>query len=98
MRHCNPGQNQESSVIGDEANIAPPRFGAPADVAVTAAQMARGRTPRHTRYRTSLCPTNILQVLADRLLIAEVVILLHQAVEQRLIRGASHRLDLNRAQ
>jgi len=58
--------------------------------------MSRCRTPRQTRYRTTLRPTNILQVLADRLFIAEVVILFHQAIEQRLIGGAPYRLDLDR--
>jgi len=37
-------------------------------------------------------------VLANRLLIAEVVIVLQQAVEPRLIHRAPHRCDLNRPQ
>src|SRR5258707_11391315 len=44
MRHGNPRQNQKASVIGDEADVAPPCFRTPADIAVPAAQMARRRT------------------------------------------------------
>jgi hypothetical protein len=33
-------------------------------------------------------------VLSNRLLVAEIVMFLHQAVEQRLLRGSSHRLEL----
>src|ERR1051325_1995269 len=98
MRNPDPGRDQKTRVVGDEADVAPPCLRAPADIAVTAAQMSRCRTPRQTRYRTTLRPTNILQVFAHRLFIAEVVVLLHQAIEQRLIGSASYRLDLNRAE
>ena len=70
MRNLDPGQDQKARVIGDEADVAPPRFRAPADVAVAAAQMTRRRTPRQAGDGTALRPTQILQVLADRLLIA----------------------------
>src|SRR5664279_5250130 len=97
IRDLDPGQDQKARVVGDKTDVPSPGFRTPADVAVTAAQMSRCRTPRQTRYRTTLRPTNILQVLADRLFIAEVVILFHQAIEQRLIGGAAYRLDLDRA-
>src|SRR5215471_19330013 len=97
MRDLHPGQDQKAGVIGNEADVPTARVRAPADVAVTAAQMPRGRTPRQTRYRTTLRPTDILQVLAHGLFITKVVILLHQAIEQRLIGGAPHWLDLNGA-
>src|ERR1051326_2949575 len=93
-----PGQNQKTCVVCDKADVPPPCFRAPADIAVTTAQMSRCRTPRQTRYRATLRPTNILQVLAHRLFIAEVMILLHQAIEQRLIGSASYLLELNRSQ
>src|SRR6476661_3170482 len=98
MRHPDPGQNQKTRVVGDKADVPPSCFRAPADIAVTAAQMSRCRTPRQTRYRATLRPTNILQVFAHRLFIAEVVILLYQAIEQRLIGSASYLLELDRSQ
>ena len=48
-------------------------FRAPADEAVAAAQMARRRTPRHAGDRSPLRPHQILQMLAHRLLVAQVV-------------------------
>jgi len=46
----------------------------------------------------ALRPGQIRQVLADGLLISKVMIVLHQAVEQRLFRGASKGLDVNRVE
>jgi hypothetical protein len=43
-----------------------------------------------------LRPHQILEVFAHRLLVAEIMMLLHQAVEQRLLRGAPHLLELDR--
>jgi hypothetical protein len=51
-------------------------YGRGKDHHLGAAQMSRCGTPRQTRYRTTLRPTNILQGFTHRLLIAEVVILL----------------------
>src|SRR6516164_10198227 len=96
MWNPHPGQDQEARVVGDEADVGPPCLGVPADVAVTAAQMARRRTPRHAGDRSSVRPGQILQVLAYWLLIAKIVMMFHEAVEQRFIGGASHRLDLDR--
>ena len=66
---ADPGQNQKARVVGDEADVAPPRFRAPADVAVAAAQMARRRTPCQAGDGAALRPGQILQVLADRLFV-----------------------------
>ena len=43
-------------------------------------------------------PHQILQMFAHRLLIAEIVMMLDEAVEQRLIPGAADLLDLQRSQ
>ena len=61
-------------------------------------QVPRRRTPRQTGHRPPLRPDQILQVLAHGLLIAQVVKLLHQAVEQRFVGRAPHELNLNRPQ
>src|SRR5215471_572612 len=98
MRDPDPGQDQKARVVDDEADVASPCFRTPADIAVAATQVARSRTPRQASNRTALRPTNVLQMLADRLFIAEVMVMLHQAVEQRLISGASHLLDRDRPQ
>src|SRR5450755_1697455 len=60
--------------------------------------MPRRRTPRQARDRLALGRYQILQVFTDRLLISKIVILLQQAVEQRLPRRAPHLLKLQRTQ
>jgi hypothetical protein len=56
---ADPGQNQKTSIVGDEANVVPPRFRTPADVAIPAAEVARRRTPRHTRNRPAVRPGQV---------------------------------------
>ena len=77
------------------------RFGAPSYITVAAAQMTRGRTPCHAGdgawFSFTVRPHQILQVLAHRLLITKIMMLLHQAVEQRLIGRFSNLLQRDRA-
>ena len=98
VRYRDPGQNQKARVVGEKANVAPPRLATPADEAVAARQVSRRRTPRQTGHRSPLCPHQILQVLSHRLLIAQVVKLFHQTMEQRFVSRAPHELNLNRTQ
>ena len=91
-----PRQDQKSRVVGEEADVPPARFRAPADIVVAAAQMTRRRTPRQTGNRPPVRPHQILQMFAHRLLIAKVMMLFHQTVEQRLISGSSYLLKLQR--
>lgn len=53
------------------------------------------RTPRQTRNRPPVRPDHILEVLPHGLLITKVVVLFHQAVEQRFVRSMPHRLELD---
>src|SRR5450755_1596045 len=95
MGDADPRQNQKPRVIGDEADVALPRFRTPADVAVPAAQMARCRTPRQARDGTALPPGQVLQVLSDRLFVFQIMMLLHQTVEQRLVARVPPLLQLD---
>ena len=95
MRRPHPRQDQEPCVVGDQADVPLPRVHAPADIAVAAAQMARRRTPCQARDRPPLRPYQILQMLANRLLVTEVMMLLHQAVEQRLVARSPDLLQFN---
>src|SRR5260370_41297754 len=92
MGNATPGENGKTSVVGNEADVAPPRFRVPADIAIPAAQMARRRTPRQARDRTALRPGPILGVFPNRLFVFQVVMMLHQAIEQRLVARARHLL------
>src|ERR1017187_5230180 len=91
-------QEARTRIIGEKTDVAPPRFGIPADETVAAAQVPRRRTPGQTGNRPSLSPQNILEMLPHRLLRTEVVIVLHQAIEQRFVGRAPRGIDLNRAQ
>ena len=86
VRNRDPGQNQKARVVSNEADVTPPRFGTPSYISVPAAQVARRRTPRQARDRAALRPHQILQVFAHRLLVTQIVMVLDQAIEQRLLR------------
>src|SRR5437899_896008 len=96
--HSYPRQDQESRVVREEADVATSRFGAPADVNVAAAQMTWSRGPCQASDRPPLRPHQVLQVFSHRLLVAEIMMLLHQAVKQRLFRSAPNLLELQRLQ
>src|SRR6266571_3736530 len=98
MLHLDPRKNQKARVVGQEANIAPPRFCTPADVAVARTQVSRRARPRQAGKRSRLPPDQILQMLAYRLLITQIMMLLQQAIKEGLISSAPHLLKLHCAQ
>src|ERR1019366_2250023 len=85
-----PRQNQESRVVDDQANVPASRLGAPTDVAVARTDMPRRARPRQTGDRPTLRPHQILQVLSHRLFVTQIMMLLHQAVKQRLVHATPH--------
>src|SRR5712692_9108695 len=95
MWYLDPRQNQKTSVVGDESDVTPPRPTAPTNEVVPARQVPWRRAPRETSDGTSLGQNQILQVLAHRLLIAQVMMVLDQAVEQRLLRRAANLLKFD---
>src|SRR5579863_851452 len=96
MRHPDPRQNQEARVVSDESDVAPARFGAPSYITVAAAQMTRGRTPCHARDGTALCPHQVLQMLAHRLFVSEIVMVFDETVEQGFVGCSSDLLKRDR--
>src|SRR3954466_569533 len=90
VRNLHPRQNQKTRVVCDTPNVAPPRSRTPTDVAVAAAEMAWRRAPRQTRDRPAVSPHDILQMLAHRLLISQIVMVLDEAVEKRVFRRPSY--------
>jgi len=90
MRDLHPRQNQIAKVVGNEPNVLAASLGRPADEAVPAAQVTWRRGPRHAGDGPTLRVYQVLEVLADRLRVAEVVVLLKETVEKRLIRRPPH--------
>src|SRR6476620_6734307 len=88
MRNLDPGQDQKARVVSNEADVTPSRFDTPSYISVPAAQVARRRTPRHARDRAALHRHQILQVFAHRLFVTQIVMVLYQAIEQRLLSRA----------
>src|SRR5436305_1984111 len=90
MRDLHPRQYQKPRVVGDQANVTPAFLRAPAKATITAAEMARRRTPRQRSNRPALRPRHILQMLAHRLFITQIVMMLDETIAQRLFRCPSH--------
>src|SRR3974390_489215 len=99
MRNRHPWQDQKTRIVSDKADVPPPCFRTPSYISVPAAQVARGRTPRHTCDGSGLAfmrsPGQILQVLAHGLFIGQVMIMLHETVEQRLVGGSPYLFELD---
>ena len=76
VRHPHPRQDQEARVVGEEADVLPPRLRRPADEPVAAAQVPRRRRPGQAGERPAPRVHQVLQVLAHRLRVAQVVVLL----------------------
>ena len=81
-------------MIGDQMDVLPTDCSRPADKAVTATNMAGRRTIDHTGDRPLMGKDQILEVLSHRLAIAQIVILLDQAITEFLKGRAPHLADL----
>ena len=97
VRDFHPRQNQKARVVCQQVHVALARFVAPCKVPVAYLQVAWRALPGQARDHLPACFHQILQVLTHRLLIAQIVILLHQAVEQLLFRSAAHLHKLKRS-
>src|SRR5690606_15676518 len=95
MRHAHPGQDQEPRLVRDEANVSLPRLARPANVLVSGLEVARCARPEEARDRPAPCSHQILEVLADRLPIAEVVVLLDERPHYWLVDRAPHLAELD---
>src|ERR1039458_3255811 len=93
---ADPGQDQEARVVSDEPDAVASCSSVPTDVAVAAAEVTGSRCPGQARDGTAFSPYQKLQALSNRLLVTKIVMLLHQAVEQRLLRAATHLLEFER--
>src|SRR5204862_1228815 len=83
-------------VVGQQVEVLTTRLVRPAEEAVPAAQIMCRRGPCKTGHRTLSGVDQKFQVFPDRLFVAEIVILLEQAVEQLFLRRAPHRAELQR--
>jgi len=89
-----PGQNEESALVGDQVNVLPTDCDRPANKTVAATNMPGCRTVDHTGDRPLMGKDQILEVLSHRLAIAQIMILLDQAITEFLKGRTPHLADL----
>ena len=93
-----PRKDQESAVVGQQADVGAACRPGPPDVLVARTQVTRRRAPRQARQGPASGAHQELQVLPDGLHVAQVVVALQQAVEHGLALAAPHLLEAQLAQ
>ena len=85
VRDLDPRQDEEPQVVRQEAEIPAALVFRPADEPVPRTQVPRRRRPRQARQEPLPGTDHVLQMLAHRLRVSEIVVGLDQAVEHRLL-------------
>ena len=98
VRHLHPRQDQKARIGGEEAQVRRRASALQPMKRSRSPSAPRGRSPREARHRAVAGDDEILQVLADRLLVAEIVMLREQAVEEAFVRRAADLMEAERAQ
>ncbi len=98
MGDLDPRQNQIPRVVGDLVKIVPVRGLGRADEPIAQVELQGCRTPREAGHRAIAGHHEILQVLADRPAVAEIVMVAQQLREERFVVGAPHQPDRQRPQ
>ena len=84
VRHTHPGQNQKPTLVGNEPDVFPPGLLRPTDEAISWTKVPWRRRPAKTPNGPALGSDDVLEVLTNRLDVAEIVVLLDQGVHQGL--------------
>jgi len=82
-----PGQNQKSTLIGNQMEVALPDRYIPSDKSIPNSDVPRGGGPQQTSDRPAMGKSHILELLSDRLGITQVVVLADEAVTELLLRA-----------
>lgn len=84
VRHLHPRQDEKPRIHRQQVPLPLPRRWTPANQAIAQPEGARRRAPRKARHRAIARDDQIFQMLAARLLIAEIVILREMATTIRI--------------
>src|SRR5271157_1852146 len=98
MRNAYPRKDEKAGVVGEEVNVVLPRLRTPPDVSVPRTQVARGGAETKTDNRAFLAEDHVLQLLAHRVAVAQVVILLDETAPQPLPAASPYLSNLQRSQ
>jgi hypothetical protein len=91
----NPGQNQKSTLIGNQTEVVLPDPYIPSDKSVPGSDVPGGGRPEQTGDRPAMGKGHILEVLSDRLGITQVVVLADEAVTELLLRAPADLLEVD---
>jgi len=96
MRHANPRGNQEAAVVGQEVPVPTLGLQRPAEEPIPAGQTMGRRRPGQRGHHPRAAEHQVFQLFADRLRVTQLVVLVQQGLEQRLLVGAPHQAERKR--
>lgn len=91
-----PGRDQEAGVVGQHVDVGPASRRVPSDEAIPAPDVPGRRGPGEAGEGLFPRQCDVLEVLPDRIDIAQVVVLGDEAVVDRLQGGPPHLAQFNR--
>jgi len=89
-----PGKDEKAGVVGDEVEMGPANRGGPADEAIAGPQVTRRGTERQAGDGGVAAAHEQFDMLAHRAGIAERVVGLDQAIEERFLRRPANVAEL----
>src|SRR6266850_11559 len=98
VRHADPWQNQQTSVIGDEAQIAATLLATPANPLIAPSSLPSSRSKKQTGQRPAVFVLGqVLQIFADAIAVPQIMVTLQEELEEQG-RGTTrgHGLDSHR--
>lgn len=96
VRNLDPGQNEKPRVVGQEVAVALAGKRRPADEGVATVNGVRCRRKGHAGHHPAACGNQILEVFADRLAVAQVMVLPDQTVEKFFFRRPTNLSQFDR--
>jgi hypothetical protein len=96
VRDFDVRENQKPQIGGDQTDVSSTGIRRPADIAIAAAQVSRRRREGQAGDRLILGRDEVFQMLANRLRVAQIVVLLDQAVEEPFARRPPYLLNVQR--
>jgi hypothetical protein len=91
MRSLDPGENEESALVGDQMKAFLPALSTPSDKAVSGPDVPWGGRPGQTGHRPAMGKGHVLEMFSNGLGIAQIVMLADQTVK-KLLPGCSANL------
>lgn len=93
MGDANPWQDKKTTVDGNFVEIGNPFLPRPSQITIPCPDMARGRREPYARNRSIVREDDIVEVFADGLGIAQIVIFLNETLVESFGGSAPHHED-----